>query len=128
MAVPALKIDGAAALLAGWPEPRGEAGWAHAARARAARRLIERGAPIKRDEYWKFTDPTGLTTLPASEAALMADDEAPVFDGVDRVRLVFVDGAFAPELSDAPDAAGIEIAPLATALATDIHWGRDLFG
>ena len=44
-----------------WPEPAGEAGWARAARARAARRLAERGAPVRRDEYWKFTDPSGLT-------------------------------------------------------------------
>ena len=36
MAVPALKLDGAQALLAAWPEPRGEAAWASAARARAA--------------------------------------------------------------------------------------------
>ena len=62
---PALKLDGAQALLAAWPEPAGEAGWARAARARAARRLAERGAPMRRDEYWKYTDPAGLTALPA---------------------------------------------------------------
>jgi Fe-S cluster assembly protein SufD len=127
-AVPALKLDGAAALVAGWPVPAGEAGWASVARARAGRWLAERGAPVRRDEYWKFTDPTGLTVLPAVGAAVLAAEEKPMFDGVDRVRLVFVDGVFAPERSDAPEIAGVEIRPLAEVLRTDIHWARDVYG
>jgi Fe-S cluster assembly protein SufD len=126
-AVPALKIDAAAALLGAWPAPRGEAGWAAAARGRAERRLAERGAPVRRDEYWKFTDPTGLTALPAV-AAPATVDEKPMFEDVDAVRLVFVDGVFAPERSDDPASAGVEIEPLARALATDIHWARELYG
>lgn len=122
------KLDAAAALLAAWPEPRGEAGWAQAARARAERRLAERGAPGRRDEYWRFTDPTGLVAQPAPAAAVLVTDEAQVFDGVDQLRLVFVDGVFAPELSDKPDLAGVEIQSLAEALRTDIHWARELFG
>ena len=122
------KLDAAAALLAAWPEPRGEAGWAQVARARAERRLAERGAPGRRDEYWRFTDPTGLVAQPAPAAAVLVTDEAQVFDGVDQLRLVFVDGVFAPELSDKPDLAGVEIQSLAEAVRTDIHWARELFG
>ncbi len=128
MAVPALKLDGAGALLAAWPEPAGEAGWARAARARAARRLAERGAPVRRDEYWKFTDPSGLIALPAAPAALLATEETPVFDSVDALRLVFVDGVFAPELSDAGAQDGMELQPLGEALRSDIHWAREVFG
>jgi Fe-S cluster assembly protein SufD len=128
MAVPAPKIDAAAALLAAWPEPRGEAGWATAARTRAARRLAGRGAPVRRDEYWKFTDPSGLTVLPAPPAAALTVDEKALFADCDRVRLVFVDGVFDPGRSDAPELAGVEIRPLAEVLATDIHWARELFG
>ena len=128
MAVPALKLGGAETLLAAWPEPAGEAGWARTARARAARRLAERGAPVRRDEYWKFTDPTGLTVAPAPPAAVMGLDEEPIFDGTDRLRLVFVDGVFAPELSDAGVMEGVEIRPLAEVLAMDITWARELFG
>ena len=128
MAVPALKIDGGEALLGAWPEPRDEAGWARAARARAAARLLERGAPVRRDEYWKFTDPRGLTTQPAPAAALLAADETPVFAGVEAVRLVFVDGVLAPERSDAAAVDGVEIQPLRSVLRTDIHWARELFG
>ena len=123
-----MKIDGALALLAAWPAVSGEAGWASAARERAARRLAERGAPVRRDEYWKFTDPAALTVQPTPAAALPAEDESAVFETTDRVRLVFVDGIFAPELSDAPELAGVEIRPLGEVLRTDIHWARDLFG
>jgi len=128
MAVPALKLDGATSLLAAWPEPRGEAGWATAARARAERRLAERGAPVRRDEYFRYTDPTTLTVQPPKPAAVRAAEEAPIYAAIDRVKLVFVDGAFAPEKSDAFDLAGVEITPLAEVLRTDIHWARELFG
>ncbi len=128
MAVPALKLDGAQTLLAAYPEPRGEAAWATAARARAARRLAERGAPIRRDEYFRYTDPTTLTVQPAVPAALRAAEDAPIYDALDRVRLVFVDGVFAPEKSDVPALDGVEITPLAEVLRTDIHWARELFG
>lgn len=128
MAVPALKLTGAGALLAAWPVPAGEAGWAQAARRRAADRLAERGAPVRRDEYWKFTDPAGLTAEPALAAAVGRFDEAPMFDGIDRLRLVFVDGVHRPDLSDALAMEHVEIVPLAQALATDIHWARELFG
>ncbi len=129
MAVPApLKLDGARALLAAYPEPRGEAGWAVAVRAAAARRLAERGAPVRRDEYFRYTDPATLTVQPAVPAAVRVPDEAPIYAAIERVRLVFVDGVFAPEKSDAPELDGVEITPLADVLATDIHWARELFG
>ena len=127
MAVPAIKREAGAALLAAWPEPSGEAGWAQAARARAVNRLAERGAPGRRDEYWRFTDPTSLTAIPAAPAAARAEDEA-LFTQAEQIRLVFVDGVFDPSQSDAPEIAGVEIRPLTQALSLDIHWARDLFG
>ena len=128
MAVPAVKIEGATALLAGWPAPAAEAGWAAAARAVARRRLETMGAPVRRDEYLKFTYPASLTALPAPAAALFRTDERPMFDGIDRVSLVFVDGVFDPERSDDPALAGVEIQRLGDALAIDIHWAKDVFG
>jgi Fe-S cluster assembly protein SufD len=128
MALAAYKIDGAQALLAGWPEPKGEAAWARAARARAAGWLAERGAPVRRDEHWKFTNPAGLTVQPAPAAAVLVTDETPVFGGGDALRLVFVDGVLAPERSDEGAIEGVEIRPLAEVLAADIHWAREIFG
>lgn len=128
MAVPALKLDGAGALLAAWPEPAGEAAWARAARAQSEGWLRERGAPVRRDEYWRYTDPTSLTVEPAPEAALLATDEVPVFQTRDTHRLVFVDGVFSPEASTPLEIAGVEIAPLREVLGIDIHWAREVFG
>jgi Fe-S cluster assembly protein SufD len=128
MAVPALKLDAARALLAAWPEPAGEAHWARAARAQAERWLRECGAPARRDEYWKFTDPASLIVEPAGEAALLAADEVPVFQTRDTHRLVFVDGVFSPEASTPLEIAGVEIAPLREVLGVDIHWAREVFG
>lgn len=128
MAIPALKLDAAGALLAAWPEPSGEAQWARAARAQAERWLRERGAPGRRDEYWRYTDPSPLLVEPVPEAALLATDEVPVFQTRDTHRLVFVDGVYAPEASTPLEIAGVEIVPLSEALATDIHWVREIFG
>ncbi|MCB1354587.1 MAG: SufD family Fe-S cluster assembly protein [Rhodobacteraceae bacterium] len=128
MAVPALKLDGAQTLLAAAPEPSGEASWARSVRQAAARRLAERGAPVRRDEYWRYTDPQSLTCQPPVAAAPFENDEAPLFGGADRLKLVFVDGVFSRELSDPVELEGIEIQPLSEALSTDIHWARELFG
>jgi Fe-S cluster assembly protein SufD len=128
MAVPALKIDGAQAQLAAYPQPQGEAGWARSVREKAAIWLNARGAPARRDEYWRFTNPAGLIAVPAPEAAVLETDEAPVFGAFDAVTVVFVDGVLAPELSDAMALEAVEIQPLSEALRTDIHWAREVFG
>ncbi len=99
-----------------------------AARRRAADLFAARGAPGRRDEYWRFTNPSGLSALPAAPAEVLAADATPVFEAIDRVTLVFVDGVFAPDLSDAPELAGVQIEPLATSLGKDIHWAREVFG
>jgi Fe-S cluster assembly protein SufD len=128
MAVPAVKFETAGALLASRPAPEGEAAWVREARAAARKRLAEMGAPVRRDEYWKFTDPTGLTALPAPAASVFDAAEKPGFAETDRVKLVFVDGVFDAERSDEPALAGVEIQSFAEAAATDIHWAREVYG
>ncbi|MEO0913561.1 MAG: SufD family Fe-S cluster assembly protein, partial [Pseudomonadota bacterium] len=127
MGLPEVKADGAEGLLGRHPRPTPGAKWAEEARSGAAARLRAMGAPVRRDEYWKYTDPRPLVTDDA-EAALFDPQEAPPFDGVDRVKLVFVDGVFDPAQSDDPALAGVEIEHLADALAADIHWARDHYG
>ena len=104
-------------------------GWTAPAREAALARLTAVGLPGRRDEYWRYTDPSALNTPEAPPAALFdPGDEAPAFDGLDRLRLVFVDGVFDPSQSDAPGMAGVEIERLATAARADIHWARDIYG
>lgn len=127
MAAPDAKLSAAEALLAIRTAPDG-ADWATRARATARARLLATGAPGRRDEYWKYTNPAPLTAAEAPVAPAMPTDETPVFDAVDVCRLVFVDGVFDPAQSDDPTVGGVEIQSLADATAADIHWARDVFG
>ena len=123
----ALRADAAAARMAGLTLPQGAA-WANVARQEALARVGAMGLPTKRDEYWKYTDPATLTAGEAPEAALFTPDERPMFDGTDRLRIVFVDGVFDPAMSDNLTGENLEIERLSTAMAKDIHWAKDLYG
>jgi Fe-S cluster assembly protein SufD len=104
-------------------------GWLGAARAQALARLSVMGLPIKRDEYWRYTDPTSLTQAQAPAASLFeTQDETPAFDAIDCLKLIFVDGVFDAVASDDPTLAGVTIERLAKVATTDIHWARDLYG
>ncbi len=128
MAAPArAKQDALAARIAGLRHA--EAGWLGRAQAEALARLAPMGLPVRRDEYWRFTDPALLTAPDAAPAALFdASDEAPPFAAIDRVKLVFTDGVFDAAASDDPALAGVEIERLAEAGARDIHWAQGLYG
>ncbi|MCC7319561.1 MAG: SufD family Fe-S cluster assembly protein [Rubellimicrobium sp.] len=129
MAAPALlKAAATEARLATLALPEGGA-WITAARRAALGRLRAMGLPVRRDEYWRYTDPATLTAPEAPAAALFdPGDEGPAFADVDRLRLVLVDGVFDAAQSDDPAEEGIEIALLSEVAARDIHWARDLFG
>lgn len=98
-----------------------------AARSAALARVQAQGLPGRRDEYWRYTDPTGLTQAEPPRAALFnGHEERSVFDGVDRVKLVFTDGVFDAAASDDPALAGVDITRLAEAGAG--HWAEGLYG
>lgn len=103
--------------------------WAAKAREEAAERLVAMGLPARRDEYWKWTRPDGLIAATAAPAAVFDyGSEAPVFEEIDRLKIVFVDGVFNAEQSDDLSGEGLEIARLADASAADIHWSSQLYG
>jgi Fe-S cluster assembly protein SufD len=116
----------AARLAALGPLPGG--GWLGAARAAAAARLAGMGLPVRRDEYWRYTDPATLNAPAPLPAALFDPAETPVFDGIDRLRIVFTDGVFDAAASDDLAKAGVEITRLAEAGGADIHWAREIYG
>ena len=111
--------------LAGLTLPAG--GWSDTARKNALSRVQMMGLPSRRDEYWKYTRPDTLTQAVAVPAALFHNDEAALFDDVERLKIVFVDGAFDSDASDDLSLEGVSIERLATADA-DIHWARDVYG
>ncbi|MEM6422476.1 MAG: SufD family Fe-S cluster assembly protein [Pseudomonadota bacterium] len=117
-------------LLSALPLPDGEAGWARDVRAAARTRLLDAGAPVKRDEYWRFTDPARLTVplapVEATSGAPGPDDDA--FAGIDAVTAAFVNGRFRPDLSDPLAQDGLAVGQLAEVTAQDISVAREVFG
>ncbi len=124
MSLPQLKQDATEARIAALDLPSG--GWSAPARSDALSRLRAMGLPGARDEYWKYTRPETLASATLTPAAVFSAGEAPVFDGVDRLKLVFVDGVFDADASDDLSLEGVEIARLAD--SADIHWAQDLYG
>ncbi|MEH6831468.1 MAG: Fe-S cluster assembly protein SufD [Sulfitobacter sp.] len=101
--------------------------WAKPLREDALARLRTMGLPQRRDEYWKYTRPDTLTQVSAPSAKVLDTDEAPMFEGVDRLKIVFVDGVFDAEASDDLGLEGITIERLATT-DSDLHWAKNLYG
>lgn len=106
----------------------GGAAWAVEARNEALARVQAKGMPGRRDEYWKFTKPARFVSVEPAPAALFDAQETPMFEGIDRIKVVFVDGVFDAEASDDLAAENLEIGRLADATQADIHWVKDLYG
>src|SRR6056297_258790 len=127
MALPQAKLDATEARLSGVTRPDGAA-WSNAARDAALARVRNAGLPHRRDEYWKYTNPETLVQADAPEAALFQSDDTPIFNGIDRLKIVFVDGVFDAEASDDLSLEGVKIERLSDAASVDIHWAKDLYG
>ncbi len=102
-------------------------GWAAAPRGDALSRLQSMGLPQRRDEYWKWTRPDTLISADVPPAEAFDAQETPIFGGVDRLKIVFVDGVFSAEESDDLALEGVMIERLAEA-NSDIHWAQGLYG
>jgi Fe-S cluster assembly protein SufD len=97
---------------------------ATARREAAFRRFEEQGLPHRRVEEWKYTDLRALMRdvkplagAPGAAAKARATSAGAVFAAIGARRIVFVDGAFVPELSDLADLEpGLTISSLADVL------------
>jgi Fe-S cluster assembly protein SufD len=95
-----------------------------AMRETAFRRFEAVGLPHRRIEEWKYTDLRALmreaqplAPLPDAAAKARAGNAGAALAAVEARRLVFVDGAFAPDLSDLSPEPGLTVGSLAQALA-----------
>jgi len=105
------------------------AGWQGHARAAALVRVQAAGLPQRSDEYWKYTPPASLVQPEAPPAALLTPDDPPMFDTVDQIKIVFVDGVFDAAASDALEAHdGLTIERLPATAGQESHWAQDLYG
>jgi Fe-S cluster assembly protein SufD len=88
-------------------------------------RFESAGLPHRRIEEWKYTDLRALmreakplARIPDKQTMLRARDAGEMLAGIEARRIVFVDGAFAPELSDLHALEpGLTVGSLAQALA-----------
>ena len=84
-------------------------GWLQERRRAGLARLKEVGFPTQRDEDWKYTPTRPLTAKPfrdvgapaAADETLAKKIRALAPEGLRSRQLVFIDGLFAPQLSDA---------------------------
>lgn len=103
--------------------------WLRGLREVALARFQAMGLPQRRDEYWRYTDPTRLTVAQPATAQGAIGGGSAAFDAAGALRLVFTDGVFDGAASSADLAlAGVEIDQLAEACAHDLHWARDIYG
>ncbi len=126
MALAQAKSDATEARLSGLTIPEGGAAWAREARHDALNRLQGMGLPYRRDEYWRFTNPAEFLTQETPRAEIALD--APGFEGTEVLRVVFTDGVFDAEASDALEQDGLEIERFSEAVTKDIHWVKGLLG
>jgi Fe-S cluster assembly protein SufD len=99
--------------------------WLEELRQAAIERFAAVGFPTTRLEEWRFTDVAPVTqtpfTLPASrKPKVSADGVENILGGATGTRLVFVDGAFRPELSITKGLpSGVTVGSLSDALRRD---------
>jgi Fe-S cluster assembly protein SufD len=93
-------------------------------RAAAFARFEHEGLPTRRLEQWKYTDLHALMRAarpiavpPDHKAKEQAKSAGSIVAGVATHRIVFVEGAYVPELSGRALEAGLSVTPLSTALA-----------
>jgi Fe-S cluster assembly protein SufD len=113
-------------LAAEWAVAKAKLPGAAPLRAAAFERFATAGLPHRRVEEWKYTDLRALmrdakplAAPPDAAAKARAKDAGAIPSDIEARRLVFVDGAFAPELSDVAGLEpGLTIRSMAHALAS----------
>jgi Fe-S cluster assembly protein SufD len=113
-----------------------EPAWLTSRRTAAARQLQAEGFPTTRDEEFRFTNVAPITAraypaadVPPARAALDALRAEASVPGLNAHEIVFVNGRFAPELSDIEALpAGVRLTSLASSIGADAALVESLWG
>ena len=125
MALPKAKQELTDRTLAEMRAPSGGA-WIKEARQAARQRVAILGMPVRKDEYWRFTDPEAWTIAePRFDTKTETSD---IFDEAKPLSLVFVDGVFDADASDELSMEGVSIELLSQAAEADLHWAKPIYG
>lgn len=97
-------------------------GWLGAARKDALGRLRAVGLPVRRDEYWRYTDPRSFVQAAPAISTVSMDDDP--WAGVEAVVIRIEEGAIT---LPATLPTGLEVTTLQQAATADIHWAKDVY-
>jgi Fe-S cluster assembly protein SufD len=88
--------------------------WVKGVRDRTLTMIQDQALPSNRDEAWRFTDPSRLYKIPFQPGtAIVTAEQIQAYRYSEAaVRLVFVNGVFAPDLSSSVDIPGLQITTL----------------
>lgn len=103
----------------------GASGIGQTAREAAIAHLRATGLPARRDEYWKYTRPEAFTA-PEPVNSGVANRDAGAFSALHPLNIVFRDGVFDAEASDALEGENLTVELLSTVTAD--HWAEALYG
>jgi Fe-S cluster assembly protein SufD len=107
------RYEGLSARLPGTRTP-----WVQALREGAAKAFREQGFPTRKIEAWHYTDLGLLARTGFAEALTPVDDDVALPEAVAPARIVFLDGRYRADLSDAPAPGGVALRSLGAALGT----------
>jgi Fe-S cluster assembly protein SufD len=106
----------------------------HTIRQRAFDFVNEKGLPHPKNEEYKFTNVTRILekqfdiSKKTEHAVEKSDVDALIFEGLDVVKLVFINGAFSSELSDIEETKGLKISSIGKAIESNDPQFLELFG
>jgi len=106
-----------------------ESNWALDVRSKALEWIDQNGLPNGREEYWKYTNPNSFnSTRKPVKNEIDPSDTKPIFNDIDCIKLVFIDGLLNIDQSDGLINAGLEIEPITEANGNENHWSKHCFG
>ncbi|MTI38644.1 Fe-S cluster assembly protein SufD [Fulvivirga lutimaris] len=106
----------------------------HAIRQKAFDFINEKGLPHPKNEEYKFTNVTRILekqfdiSKKSGHAVGKSDVDALVFEGLDVIKLVFINGEFSLELSDIEETKGLKISSIGKAIESNDPQFLALFG
>jgi Fe-S cluster assembly protein SufD len=108
--------------------------WLHSIRNAALSAFSKTGFPTLQDEDWRFTNVSSIAKLPLHQApasSQLADGKSIVnlaFSKLSAIRLVFINGCYAPALSTPEAPKGLFVGSLAAGLASNLEWIQQHLG
>ena len=97
-------------------------------RCEALKRIKVMGLPSRRDEYWKYTNPSLFNNLFSDKNVVKGSDDKLNFDSIGCFKLIFTDGVFDQESSDSLESEELELVRISDSSVDKANWLEDFYG